>query len=368
MRLARSSLATAALFVGAALAAACSADKASSAYGAGGTGTGTGGAGGSAGASLDADLGIDAENDAAPASDACGSVLLGASAQPGNVVVVFDQSNSMGQKLTPADGGAPEPKWAVARDALAAAVAPLASSLRLGAVFFPSQPAPAGTNCGLVDEITASPPQIALSPGAAFLGAWSAHFSDPAWTTILSTPLVLALQRADAALADPFPLSGPRVVVVLTDGAPTCDTNHAHLLAPVQAMAARGIQTWVIGLPGSATAATLLDDLAAAGGSGHYLSPADPAALTAALVSIARGVVDPCTLTLSPAAPDPSKVWLYATDAASGAVSEILASEGWSVSADGATATLTGALCDRAKQGAFADLQFVFGCPLGATH
>ena len=297
----------------------------------------------------------------------CGSVLLGASAQPGNVVVVFDQSNSMRQAFASGDAGATAPKWQVARDALAAAVQPIAASLRLGAIFFPTQPQPAGGTCGLVDLIDVAPPQIALTPGAAFLSSWGAHFAAPGWATILSTPLADALHKADLALADPFAFPGKRVVVVLTDGAPTCITAAAAVAAPVLAMASRGITTYVVGLPGSAGATALLDKLAAAGGTQHFLTPADAQALTAALAAIASGAVDPCTLTLDPPAPDPAKVWLYTTDA-NGTQTEVPQSDGWSVSADGATATLTGALCDGATHGAFTAMQFVFGCPLGGPH
>lgn len=335
---------------------------------AGGGEGGTGGAGADGGALGDG-FGVDEPEDdgAAPDGDNCGSVLLGAQAQPGNVVVVFDQSDSMKNNFNDPDAGASGPKWQVARDALAAALQPLAGTLRAGAIFFPTAPRPAGGTCGLVDPIGNAPPQIAIQDGAPFLAAWQAHFGS-GWKTILSTPLKAALDEANAALADPFPFTGPRIVVVMTDGAPTCVTDPAKILAPVQDMATRGIQTFVVGLPGSSKASTLLDAIAQAGGTTSYLSPADPAALAASLAQIAQGAVDPCTLALSPAAPDPGKVYLYVTDAATGVQHEVPMSDGWSVSADGATATLTGALCDAAKHGDFSEVQFVFGCPLHGPH
>ena len=327
-----------------------------------------GAAGGTDGGGLGDAFAVDEPDDDAALDDAdtCGSVLLGAEAQPGNVVVVFDQSNSMRQPFEVTDAGVKTPKWQVARDALAAAVTPIAGKLRAGAVFFPTEPKPANGTCGLVDPITAAT-QIAIQDAAPFVGAWQAHFGG-SWATILSTPLAAALAKADTALADPFPFSGPRVVVVMTDGAPTCVTDPATIVAPVTDMASRGIKTFVVGLPGSTTASALLDQIAVAGGSGAYLSPADPAALQAALAGIAQGAVDACTLTLSPPAPDPSKVYLYVTDAQTGVQTEEPATAGWSVSADGATASLTGALCDQAKTGAFSAIQFVFGCPLSGPH
>jgi hypothetical protein len=233
-------------------------------------------------------------------------------------------------------------------------------------VFFPTAPALSGTTCQPVAPIT-SPPQIGVEPAPAFLTDWLGHFSAPGWKTIQSTPLADALVQAQAAVADPFPFPGARAVVVLTDGAPTCVTDKAKILAPVQAMAVAGVRTFAVGLPGSAGAATLLDAIASAGGTGQYLTPADPAALTAALGQIAAGTLDPCNLTLSPAAPDPTQVYLYVTDA-SGMRVEVPMSDGWSVSADGATATLTGTLCDAAKNGTLGAVQFVFGCPLSGPN
>jgi hypothetical protein len=327
---------------------------------------GSDGGGAADGFVIDGGAGTDEDADA----ESCGSVLLGAQAQPGNVVVVFDQSDSMGQSFSAPDAGATGPKWKVARDALATAVQPVSGSLRAGAIFFPTAPKQAGSGTcgGKVDPITSAPPQIGIQDGAAFLTAWSAHFGDPAWKLVLSTPLKIALDEANAALADPFPFPGPRVVVVMTDGAPTCITDPAQILAPVEDMATRGVTTYVVGLPGSSKAATLLNALAVAGGTGQYLTPADPQSLADALAGIAKGAVDVCTMALSPAPPDPSKVYLYVTDQATGMQREVPMSDGWSLAPDGATATLTGMLCDQAKAGAFSAIQFVFGCPLHGPH
>ena len=134
-------------------------------------------------------------------------------------------------------------------------------------------------------------------------------------------------------------------------------------------MATRGIKTYVIGLPGSANAATLLNAVAAAGGTGQYISPADPMDLQTQLAMIASNTVDQCTITLSPPPADPSMVHLIVTDAADPNGVEIMKSpdgggDGWILSADGATATLLGTTCTNAKNGDYTSITFVYGCPM----
>jgi hypothetical protein len=209
-------------------------------------------------------------------------------------------------------------------------------------------------------------PQIKIEPGATFVTDFQDHFSAPGWTLILGTPTVDALKAADSALPNPSPLKGQRAVVILTDGAPTCDTVQADILAPVMDMYSRGIKTYAVGLPGSTGAANLLNAIASAGGTGTYLSPSDPTALQTALAQIASATVDQCTIALTPPPPDPSEVYLIVTDPGNPnglLVPETDGGDGWTISSDGSTATLTGSVCTTAKNGGYTTIQFVYGCP-----
>ncbi len=297
--------------------------------------------------------------------DACGSVALSSSVSPGNIVVVFDQSDSMNQPFDNADGGSAGPKYKVAEDALATALAPQAGELSVGAIFFPTANTGTTTCAATVDAIGKAP-QIAIEPGKKFITDFQGHFAAKGWSLILGTPTVLALKAADTALPNPSPLKGQRAVVILTDGAPTCNTVQADILAPIQDMLTRGIKTYVIGLPGSANAATLLDAMAMAGGTTSYLSPSDPIALETALAQITSSTIDQCTISLTPQPPDLNEVYLIATDPAHPGGVEIPRTDGgdgWTLSADGTTATLTGDVCTTAKAGGYTTLQFVYGCP-----
>jgi hypothetical protein len=297
--------------------------------------------------------------------DACGSMALTSSVSPGNIVVVFDQSDSMSQAFDNADGGSAGAKYKVAEDALTAALAPQEARLSVGAIFFPTGNT-GGTTCDATEKPIGTAPQIAIEPGKQFITDFEGHFSATGWTLILGTPTVLALQAADTALPDPAPLKGQRAVVILTDGAPTCDTVEADILAPIEDMFTRDIKTYVIGLPGSATAKTLLDAMAMAGGTTSYLSPSDPTALETALAQITSSTIDQCTISLTSQPPDLNEVYLIATDPENPGGVEIPRTDGgdgWTLSADGTTATLTGNVCTTAQSGGYTTLQFVYGCP-----
>jgi hypothetical protein len=352
MRLAIVSLVVVGAFIG------CSSSGNQLSGGTGGVGgSGTSGAG--MGGNIMFDGGMGSTGTGIPDGDGCGSMALKAQVTPGNLVVVFDQSDSMNQPFMA--GGAA--KYKVARDALVAALTPNESILNAGAIFFPT--VATGNTCSGVGTID-MPPQLKIEPGAMFVADFQAHFSAPGWTLILGTPTVTALKNADAALPDPSPLKGQRAVVILTDGAPTCDTVEADILAPVKDMFSRGIKTYAIGLPGSAGAANLLNAIAQAGGTTAYISPSDPTALQMQLAQIATQTIDKCTVTLNPPPPDPSQVYLVVTDAQHPKGYEIprtVGGDGWNLSPDGKTATLTGMVCTKAKDGDYTSVDFVYGCP-----
>ncbi|MBX3269973.1 MAG: VWA domain-containing protein [Sandaracinaceae bacterium] len=194
----------------------------------------------------------------------------------GRVLVVFDRSGSMNEPWTV--DGASRPRWRVAADAVSAALEPLAARLEVGAILFPTGGAHDLDLCAEVAPIEA---QLPFGPGASFLAAWDARWASGVASG--STPLDPAFARADEALRD-APARGV-AVVLLTDGMPTC-SEAPHAWDRAASWSARGIATWVVGLPGAHGLATL-DRVAAAGGTGASLSVDEPAALGARLAEIA---------------------------------------------------------------------------------
>lgn len=139
------------------------------------------------------------------------------------------------------------------------------------------------------------------------------------------------------------------------DGDPTTQT--------VGALADAGIPVYVMGIPGSAPYANLLDELAQAGGTARSVEPlyyavgsADQGALEQALSAIAATVTGTCTLTLN-SAPNPTLVNVFFDEqpiVQSGA-------DGWTL--DGSVVTVLGASCQAILTGSVLDVRVVVGCP-----
>lgn len=229
--------------------------------GAGGDAEGQPGMGGtSAGTTEDA---VDAA--AGSGGDAGVDLELGA----GNltVLVVFDKSGSMSSRWDERS------KWQVANEALMKAIEGVLDNLTLGAIFFPD---PSGCAVSPLGEGVG----IELMRGADFAAHWQE--TAPTRSPDGATPLEAALRAADMAiergcelglLADRF-----RVVLV-TDGEPTCSDDVSSMIALVAEWRRLGVETWVMGLPGSTHAAELLDAIAFAGGTERHQSLGDPSQL-----------------------------------------------------------------------------------------
>jgi hypothetical protein len=303
----------------------------------------------------------DAKSDVPP--PVCGHFVLEAKLVPAKVIVVFDQSQSMD---TPFQGG--EPKWTVARDAVTAAITPLAPKLEVGVAFYPTTapktPLPIGApTC---PEYLVAPmneaPQIPIMKGVDFLPAWSAHF-DPPWETILSTPLVLAIEAASDVFLDPAAPPGPKALVVVGDGAPTCAGSEEQVTAPIAELNQAGIKTHVIALTSSlSTAIWLLNTAAVAGGTEYARVPTNVSDISSALSDIVGSTIDECSLTFDPPPPNADEIHLIATEAGKEPY-EIHEGVSWTLSDDGKSVKLSDELCEAANGGKYQKLEWIFGCP-----
>jgi Mg-chelatase subunit ChlD len=183
--------------------------------------------------------------------------------EPTSVLVVLDQSGSMGTGWSGGDS-----RWVAANKALIGALGPPREQLTIGAILFPLPGA-----CE-VTPITGEG-QFPFQPGPAFIETWkqTIRVHDPNG----STPLERALAAADAALTEAESLLQRRsMVLVITDGEPTCDDDPEAFERYPAAWLARGIPTHVMGLPGSGAAAELLDRVARAGGTGQHTQIGTP--------------------------------------------------------------------------------------------
>jgi hypothetical protein len=180
------------------------------------------------------------------------------------ILFVFDKSGSMSGSWEEGD------KWSVAAAAMVDSVALFQSYLSAGAIFFPSY-----SDCGVLP--IEFEPQIDFTSGSAYLGAWESSMG--ALGPEGSTPMNTAFERADAAIRDACDdgiLEQPFKVVLLSDGEPNCEYSYEYLLAYPAHWLDHGIETLVIGLPGSESAAALLGMIALAGGTESEFTPDDP--------------------------------------------------------------------------------------------
>ncbi len=138
----------------------------------------------------------------------------------------------------------------------------------------------------------------------------------------------------------------------------------APTASAVAELAAAGVPTYVVGVPGSGPYAGVLEQLATVGGTARATSPlyyrvdtADEAALLSALSQIAAKIIATCSLPLPGPPVDPNLVNVYLDEKA-------VAKDpvnGWTL--DGATVTLVGTTCQSVLEGRALNVRVIEGCP-----
>lgn len=179
------------------------------------------------------------------------------------ILFVFDKSGSM-------DGSwGQRTKWAVARDAMIGSVSLFEHYLSAGAIFFPTD-----FDCEVAP--IASTSQIGIQDGGGFLTEWEELMYQ--YQASGATPLERALEQAHMAITLACwggILERPFKVVLLTDGEPNCewDNDFNSMTRYPRVWLRHGIETHVIGLPGSEPAESLLWAIAEAGGTELFIAP-----------------------------------------------------------------------------------------------
>lgn len=221
------------------------------------------------------------------------------------VMLVLDRSQSMSASF--GDGS----RWSTVVSALEVALPSVDEEMALGLTLFPAT----GVEC-------AAPASPELLPATRQV---SALLSELRVSTLVGgTPTADALDVAAAGLIG----SGPRAMVLATDGLPNCNSSlstarcscpsgscnsavrcidDARTLDRLSEWSNAGIPTWVIGIGGDVTGSALLDAMAVAGGrpaasSPKYLSALSVTELRDAFIAI-RDELSACSFT-SPSVPD----------------------------------------------------------------
>jgi hypothetical protein len=299
-----------------------------------------------------------------------------------NLYFVLDGSTSMQE----------DSKWTNVRSAVGTLITELGPRAGFGAAIFPTQGAEA---CTTGTEVM--PVQAGDSQGTAasvFLAATSLIPEG-------GTPTAATLQALLPELTS-FPQL--TFAILATDGGPNCDASLScqadqctsnmdgaqgcpiggppnccdpntgigglgcldatQTTQAVAALRAAGVETFVMGIPGSAPYAAVLDQLAIAGGVPRSSEPfyyqvdtSDTGALGAALAQIAAQATASCTFTLTHAPTQPGEVNVYV----GGAVVPEDGADGWSLV--GTKLTLEGATCQSIETGNALSVEVEEGCP-----
>jgi hypothetical protein len=306
---------------------------------------------------------------------------------PPNLYFLFDVSGSM---ASPGGGG--YTRYQLVQHSAVEMIATLGPLINVGAAVFP-RGASVADPCHVGGEVFPVSPGDPIMPstGPTTAGFVAATSLDPAGGTPTAATLT-------ALKPDLLALGGVTVVLLATDGGPNCDAalscgvdqcipnieaqckpigsnccapaatpgpegcvDHDAAVAAVAAISGAGIPVYVIGIPGSGLYASVLDDMAVAGGAPQagqpsYYAVDDLSALEQVFQSIAGAFVS-CVFDLAdpPADEDHTNVYFDADVVPGDPVS------GW-VWASPTEIELVGAACTKLKSGAVKQVQIVSGC------
>ncbi len=330
----------------------------------------------------------------------CGTQIIPAVSNPPNLSFIIDHSASMGDALA----GSGLSKYENARLALAHVLKVVGHRVNYGAAIFPGLAGVTGCEPGdeLMKVAPGDPPSYARAGKTGprlrdLLGRLSIASVDG------GTPVAPTLAKMGAVLSQ---LQGQTYVVLITDGAPNCNAqlsceasgcipnienltsagaectpshnccepssanpranlscvDSAASLDAVRTLADAGIQTFVVGMPGSEPYEDLLNGMAELGGTARegdtgYYSVADVDALQQALVAIAASVAISCEIPLDYEPPDRDYVNVYFD----GAVVAYDPLDGWEWTDDGRVA-IRGRACEELSAGAVLEVQILAGC------
>lgn len=308
----------------------------------------------------------------------CDCVDVALFADAPNIYFVLDHSGSMN-----ADG-----KWSSVRVTLGRLMRGIGPRANFGAAMYPD-----GSGCGTGTEVMSvrpgDPPSSTVD-GPATLHLLTVTNRPPQGGTPTAATLRAVLGRVRS-------LPGKTFVILATDGGPNCNAaagcdntmcipnienvggcspSGANCCAPpvgspegcldgdpsvaaVAALKGAGVPVYVIGVPGSLPYASVLNRMAAAGGTGTYFAvdSASEATLLSALRKVAAKIVATCTFQLNKPPEDENGVNVYLDDV----VLPREPTNGWALS--GQSVTLKGEACRRVLDGEVLDVRIIAGCP-----
>lgn len=330
---------------------------------------------------------------------ACVDQFVGVTELPPVIQFVVDTSGSMswvaGTERLP-DAGE-RSKWDITQEALASAIANMPDAAAVGISYYPNT-AGGGPEC---NRAIAAAPIDRLTPEHRALIERMNALQEPEGGTPTHAAYEFGVQQLQAST-----LAGSRFLVLITDGIPTftlecggdgqARVDGAPLVASVdERFQSEGIQTFVIGSPGSEAARDELSSMAFVGGTGTPGCSTEPpgnchfdmtgAPDFSAALGQALGDIAEATLGCDYAVPEPptgrSRIDLddvsVVLESAGSPISEFLRAtsadceSGWQYSADQTSIVLCRSTCDeltrRVSEDPEISVRVKFGCALTPT-
>jgi hypothetical protein len=377
-----------------------------------GSGAGSGGSGSSGGTSSDPGINLGSSGDSGlpgaggvdqpgAAGAGCGSTKVAADPPIVNVLLVVDKSFSM----TGTPTGFTTDKWSALRGALAATFEQTQDRVSYGLDLYPfsgETGKAVSDTCEMPKgDAVVVPVQAGAKAAPLILAALDDNPPDG------DTPTAAALARALNYYTKGAgkTLKGDKFVLLATDGGPNCDAkatcdaatctvnmdgkcplapasccdvsggatsclDEDGSVAGVKALAAAGIKTFVVGIPGTEAYADTLNALAAESGVDNPDAPPDYFAvsaksgavgLTNTLTKITAGLITSCRLVLEETPPAPNDVYVVID----GVEIERGGADGWVY--DNAVSppaiVIQGATCDALERDGAEYINVTYGCP-----
>jgi hypothetical protein len=366
--------------------------------GAGGDNGGSGGSSGS-GTGNTGNILINMGGDNGSAGDmgqggGCGESPFEADPVLVDILLVIDKSLSMDALL----GGSS--RWDAMKTAINSAVSNSGESISYGLLLYPDN-----ATCGVP-----AGPDVAIASDSATDIADALDAADPDGATPTASALAAALDYYTEG--DGADLEGLKYVLLATDGGPNCnqdgdtcgiaqctfnieeafnpgvyeacntETNccdgdetqcldDADTVAAIAALEAAGVTTIVVGIPGTEAYASLLDDMAEAGGSPNPDAPpsyyavedGDAGGLSEVLESITMNLIRDCEFQLASDPPDPDEINVKVDGETVPYDEEGMEGWTWDESTDPDTVVLVGDACTQVKEQGAESVEVTFGCP-----
>ncbi|MDZ4693634.1 MAG: vWA domain-containing protein [Deltaproteobacteria bacterium] len=289
-------------------------------------------------------------------TDVCGLKNFDLANLPGEMMLVLDKSGSMRDGFRNSGG---QSKWEASTQALDSVIKATQSKVSWGLKLYPQNGA-----CG-----TAGPPNPGVAPNNHAAIMMQIGMFPPMEGQY--TPTRAAVESSVAYLKG-LTTANPKFIMLATDGEPNCINGEASTakdgdgaVAAVTAAVAAGFPVFVLGVSADKATATVLNQLAVAGGRARmgdtkYYPANSRVELEAAMTDIAGQIVT-CTFQLGTPPPSPTDVAVeidnkrYQRD--------VTHTTGWDYGAGNTSISFFGTVCEDIKSGKLKDVKFTFGCP-----